>query len=408
MRVDRRKIHRHAKLEPAGGGECSQAAANWELAGSYPLDSREARKQTKTFSGKIDPLAGVQNHSHASSIRYRHDSQSIHYAPETFPMQNNALQIFLAGGFLVACSLTGSPVSTAQDGPATAQDGPATAQDGPATAQDGPAKASTLKVLLVAGGCCHDYSTQTKLLKEGIESRINADVTVMLSSDTSTKAKFEIYESDDWAKGFDVILHDECSANVTERPYVDRILAAHRAGTPAVNLHCAMHSYRWGKFREPVELGAENAGWYEMIGVQSTAHGPKTPIHVIYTDTDHPITKGLEDWTTIDEELYNNVRVFAGSGALVSGTQMTPPNKKELKQNPDAPVKEAKAVVAWTNEYGPQKTKIFSTSLGHQNETVADARYMDLVVRGILWVTGNITPDGNPKPEYANSFTIGG
>ncbi|MDO7713668.1 MAG: hypothetical protein MUP93_02235, partial [Pirellulales bacterium] len=26
-----------------------------------------------------------------------------------------------------------------------------------------------LKVLIVAGGCCHDYATQTKLLKKGIE-----------------------------------------------------------------------------------------------------------------------------------------------------------------------------------------------------------------------------------------------
>ena len=47
-------------------------------------------------------------------------------------------------------------------------------------------------------------------------------------------------------------------------------------------------------------------------------------------------------------------------------------------------------MVAWTNEYGPQKTRIFSTSLGHQNETVADERYLDFVSRGILWATGNL------------------
>ena len=31
-----------------------------------------------------------------------------------------------------------------------------------------------LKILLVAGGCCHDYPEQTKLLKEGLEKRINS------------------------------------------------------------------------------------------------------------------------------------------------------------------------------------------------------------------------------------------
>ncbi|GAA5507690.1 ThuA domain-containing protein [Novipirellula caenicola] len=268
-----------------------------------------------------------------------------------------------------------------------------------ATAEEAAKKAEPLKVLLVAGGCCHDYATQTKLLKQGIEERLNAEVTVELSESTTTTARFDIYESDDWAKGYDVIVHDECSANVIERPYVDRILAAHRNGTPAVNLHCAMHSYRWGDFKSPVQPGADNAGWYEMLGLQSTGHGPKLPIDVLSTDSTHPIMKGFENWTTINEELYNNIRVFAGASALIEGKQMMPPNKKQLKQNPDATATESTAVIAWTNHYGPQKTKIFSTSLGHQNDTVADARYMDVVVRGILWVTDNLDADGKANPE---------
>jgi type 1 glutamine amidotransferase len=260
---------------------------------------------------------------------------------------------------------------------------------------------SPLKVLLVAGGCCHDYTTQTKLLKEGIESRINAEVTVVLSSDTSTKATFEIYESDDWAKAYDVIIHDECSANVTEKPYVDRILAAHKNGTPAVNLHCAMHSYRWGDFKVAVEPGADNAAWYEMIGLQSTGHGPKAPLELQSLDSDHPVMNGFTDWTTVDEELYNNVRVFNSTGQLLRAKQTTPPNKKQLKDDRNAKPTESAAVIAWTNEYGPKKTRIFSTSLGHQNETVADTRYMEFVVRGVLWASGNITADGKPAAGFA-------
>ncbi|QEF98833.1 Trehalose utilization [Stieleria maiorica] len=247
-----------------------------------------------------------------------------------------------------------------------------------------------LKVLLVAGGCCHDYATQTKLLKEGIEKRINAEVTVEFNPSKTTGTRFEIYESDDWAEGYDVIVHDECSASVTERPYVNRILAAHRAGVPAVNLHCAMHSYRWGDFRNPVEIGAENAGWYEMIGVQSTGHGPQSPIEVNYTAPNHPITKGLVDWTTINEELYNNIRVFGNTEVLATGDQMQAPRKRDLQANPDAKPKSAMAVVVWTNLYGPNKTKIFSTTLGHNNETVGDDRYLDLLCRGVLWATDNL------------------
>ncbi|SMP50396.1 Trehalose utilisation [Neorhodopirellula lusitana] len=265
------------------------------------------------------------------------------------------------------------------------------------SANEANSESKKLQVLLVAGGCCHDYSTQAKLLKEGIESRIDAEVTVALSTTANTKTTFEIYESDDWADGYDVVIHDECSANVTEKPYVNRILAAHQNGTPAVNLHCAMHSYRWGDFRSPVQPGSDNSAWYEMLGLQSTGHGPKFPIKVQHANGEHPITDGLDDWTTINEELYNNIRIFDGATALIQGKQMTPPNKNMLKKNPDAKPLEASAVVAWTNSYGPNKTRVFSTSLGHQNDTVADDRYLELVVRGLQWASNTLPPTGTAK-----------
>jgi type 1 glutamine amidotransferase len=248
-----------------------------------------------------------------------------------------------------------------------------------------------MKVLLVLGGCCHDYETQQKLLKAGIESRIDAVVDIEYNPSKGTDAKFPIYEKDDWAKGYDVVIHDECSASVTDAAYVNRILAAHRDGVPAVNLHCGMHSYRWGNFKEPVKTGDDNAAWYEMIGVQSTGHGPQSPITITYTDPAHSITKGLEGWTTINEELYNNVQIFDTAKPLATGKQVQMPKvKKGETPDPNAKGTEATAVVAWTNHYGPKKTRIFSTTIGHNNETVADDRYLELVTRGILWATGRI------------------
>ena len=46
--------------------------------------------------------------------------------------------------------------------------------------------------------------------------------------------------------------------------------------------------------------------WYELTGVRSTGHGAQLPIAITFVDKESPITKGLEDWTTIHEELYNN------------------------------------------------------------------------------------------------------
>lgn len=257
-----------------------------------------------------------------------------------------------------------------------------------------------LRVLIVAGGCCHDYEKQQSLLKEGIESRLNAVVDVAFNPDKTTKATFEIYKAKDWAKDFDVIIHDECSADVTDPAYVANILDAHKGGVPALNLHCAMHSYRWGNYKEPVTAGADNAGWYEYMGLQSTGHGPQSPIDITFTDAGNPITKGLENWTTINEELYNNIQVLGGK-PVASGRQMQMPRpKKGEKADPDAKATEATAVVAWTHEYGPKKTRIFSTTIGHNNDTVSDARYMSLITRALLWTTGKLGEDGTPATGY--------
>ena len=248
-----------------------------------------------------------------------------------------------------------------------------------------------LRVLLVLGGCCHDYQTQKTLLKAGLESRINAVVDIEYNPDKSTGTTFKRYQSADWAGGYDVVIHDECSASVTDPVYLKRILDAHRNGIPAVNLHCAMHCYRWGDYKKPVKPGGDNAAWYEMLGLQSTGHGAKKPIDISYIDKKHPVTQGLSDWTTINEELYNNVQIFDSAHPLARGHQVQKKKGKTI---------EAETVVVWTNEYGPNKTRIFSTTIGHNNETVADDRYLDLVAHGLLWATGHLKNDGTAADGY--------
>ena len=259
------------------------------------------------------------------------------------------------------------------------------------------AEQKPLRVLVVAGGCCHDYATQKEVLKKGIEARVNAIVEVAYDPTKSTKPLFELFKSPDWGKNFDVVVHDECAADITDQAYVANIVNAHKNGLPAVNLHCAMHSYRWGNYREPVKAGADNASWYEMLGLQSTGHGPQQPIAITFTDKSHPITTGLADWTTINEELYNNVQVL-GAKTLATGLQKIP--EKKDKKGKVTPASEANAIVAWTNEFGPKKTRIFSTTIGHNNATVEDARYLDLVARAVLWSVGKLEADGKASAGF--------
>jgi len=259
------------------------------------------------------------------------------------------------------------------------------------------AEQKPLRVLVVAGGCCHDYATQKEVLKKGIEARVNAVVEVAYDPTKSTKPLFELFKSPDWGKNFDVVVHDECAADITDQAYVANIVNAHKNGLPAVNLHCAMHSYRWGNFKEPVKAGADNASWYEMLGLQSTGHGPQQPIAITFTDKSHPVTTGLADWTTINEELYNNVQIL-GAKTLATGLQKVP--EKKDKKGKVTPASEANAIVVWTNEFGPKKTRIFSTTIGHNNATVEDARYLDLVARAVLWSAGKLEADGKPSAGF--------
>src|SRR5262245_63152860 len=90
------------------------------------------------------------------------------------------------------------------------------------------AETKPLRALLVTGGCCHEYGKQKDVLKKGLEKRIQIEVTQVHSEDTTTKARFEIYDKADWAKGYDVIIHDECTSDLKEPAYVQNILDAHK------------------------------------------------------------------------------------------------------------------------------------------------------------------------------------
>jgi len=225
-----------------------------------------------------------------------------------------------------------------------------------------------IRALLVIGGCCHDYPAQGKLITEGISARADVEWTIAYDPDKGTKHLNPVYEKDDWYKGFDVIVHDECTSDVKDPAVIERILKPHREGLPAVHLHCAMHSYRSEGWPD------KDIPWFQFTGVATTGHGPQEPIAVTYVDAANPITKGLENWTTINEELYNNVRKpLATAHVLATGKQGS-----------------EEAVVVWTNTYGDKKTKVFATTLGHNNATVSDPRYLDLITRGMLWSLGKL------------------
>ncbi len=248
-------------------------------------------------------------------------------------------------------------------------------------AQDKPADGTPLKplkALLVTGGCCHDYDIQKELIAKGLWQRAHIDVTVARQGGSATNSKIPLYESKDWSQGFDVVIHDECFADVKDTEWVDNILKPHRDGLPGVVIHCAMHCYRDGR-----------DDWFKFCGVTSRQHGAAYPHEVLNRDAEHPIMRGWgAGWFNPAGELYWIEKVWPTAHPLASA-------KNREKGNEE--------VCVWTNEFGDKKTRVFGTTLGHHNETVSDPKFLDLLTRGVLWACGKL--DESPLPRSGSRQT---
>jgi len=230
-----------------------------------------------------------------------------------------------------------------------------------------------LRALLVTGGCCHDYAAQKKIIPEGISARAHVEWTIVHERDDRDH-KVSIYANADWGRGYDVIVHNECYSQVNEAAFVERIAAPHKAGLPAVMLHCSSHSYRMAPTDE----------WRKVVGITSMSHEKRRDLLVKTLAPDHPVMRGFPaNWPDLEEELYKNVKIWPGAVPLAQAYG------QETKKD---------HVVIWVNTY--HTGRVFSTTLGHTNATMQSEVYLDLVTRGLLWACGKLTESGKPAPGY--------
>ncbi len=253
-----------------------------------------------------------------------------------------------------------------------------------------PAAKGPIKALLITGGCCHNYKFQAQALTEGINKWAPADPevaakvsalrlgsslpgsdkravvewTIVNEGGTGTKAQIGLYSSPDWAKPYDVIIHNECFADTDDADYIRRITAAHKAGKPALVIHCAMHTYRAWKSDD----------WREFLGVTSRHHEHQSRYPVRIVAPEHPIMKGIwSSWTTPMDELYVIEKLWPTAKALAVS--------KSEKTGQEQPV-------VWANNY--YGTRVFGTTYGHSDDTFGDPVFIDLLARGFFWAAGTI------------------
>ena len=256
----------------------------------------------------------------------------------------------------------------------------ATAFIATASAQDN--KPRPIKALMVCGGCCHDYEKQKKILSEGITARANVEWTIVHEGIPDSARKYDardhkvsIYEKPDWWKGYDIVVHNECFGAVNDVKFVEGIAAPHKAGLPAVMLHCSSHSYR----------AAETDEWRMCVGITSRSHEKGRELLVQNIKPEHPVMKGFpSEWKDpVADELYKNEKIWP------TATPLAKSYGEDTKMD---------HVNIWVNTYG--QGKVFSTTLGHANATMESPVYLDLVTRGLLWACDKLDEDGTPKAGY--------
>jgi type 1 glutamine amidotransferase len=223
-----------------------------------------------------------------------------------------------------------------------------------------------INALVVSGGCCHDYGYQGRMLMEAVNNVLPVDWTVAYQgSSRSTTTRFPIYRDENWARGFDIVVHNECSADVADEAFIHRITDAHRAGgVAALVIHCAMHSYRTATIDD----------WRELLGVTSRRHTASHQISVKLTPAAaaHPAMAGFRpDWVTPVDELYVIDKIWPGATALA--TAVSPEDQREYP-------------LVWASDY--HGARVFGTTLGHGNATWGDPTFQDLIARGFKWAVG--------------------
>lgn len=223
--------------------------------------------------------------------------------------------------------------------------------------------AEPIKILLITGGCCHDYEFQTNAMQAAFEElSVPAQWTVVNEGGKGTRAEIELYNDPQWARGFDVVIHNECFADTISPEYINKITEAHKNGANAVVIHCAMHTYRASKTDQ----------WREFLGVTSRRHDHQSNYPVKIVAPDHPITRGISpDWVTAKDELYIIETVWPKATVLATSV-----SEKDGNSHP----------VLWTNQYG--QSRVFGTTYGHSNETFNDKNFRRALVQGVVWAAG--------------------
>jgi type 1 glutamine amidotransferase len=170
-------------------------------------------------------------------------------------------------------------------------------------------------------------------------------------------------------KQYDVIVMYDMTGRITAEQQ-QAFVALLNSGIGIVSLHHNLGAHReWGEFRKII------GGKYVFADCvidgrpcpkSSFAHGQDLTVTVV--DREHPITRGLKDFS-IHDETYKDFYTVPTAKVLLKTDH--PKNDPEL---------------AWVHRYG--ESPVFYLMLGHDSKAYQNPNYRELIHRGIRWAAG--------------------
>lgn len=175
---------------------------------------------------------------------------------------------------------------------------------------------------------------------------------------------------------FDIVVYDFSPPAEAGEEWIDRILAPHRQGKPAVIIEGGLSS------------NGETPDWSEFCGAKVTPKPADSPARapvISITRAHHPITHPLGDWVSpqdspvLVESLFENTTLLA-----------------TIDDKP----------ACWTHLYGNQEARVFAIALGESEASIGHPSFLDLLTRGFLWAASrNITPSTRSAPSLPDPVT---
>lgn len=249
-------------------------------------------------------------------------------------------------------------------------------------------KVDPLKILMITGGGpWHNYEVQKKQIEDGLKERLsNFELTIDHEGGQERNFAFTRHANTDWAREFDLVIYNQCNFYdgddaIADRAHVERIIAAHvEYQVPAVMIHCPMHVYQY-----------VTSEWFDFTGAVSYVHEDRRPFTVEVLEPTHPIMVNFpSSWRMPNGELYMIVELKEGAHPLAYGYGV-----ETTTYHP----------VAWTYNY--KGVPVFSSTLGHHDETMGHDVNLNLIASGVLWAAGKLQDDGSPAPGYEGERGLG-